>query len=399
MQRWMCAVVSVLLLMQGCTDSESGKPISSKDVGLTGNNIVAVPDTIATHLSDTAFAQLSKTVEATQALGSSIRALSRQPSNALLEEARGHWRSAYSAYLESLPAINIPIEEPTEWTSASLTHQHLKKRINSWPIEPGYIDYLEGYPITGIVNDTTLTINTDTLINQHQFSDPTYVSLGFHALEFLLWGEYGKRQASDFDTNLESNIASERDDHNQGTIYNQARRLTYLTTTNDILIADLQRLKMRWTPPTESQTVGYYAQRLSEMTPVDTLQASLLTIVRLIERDLLQQYLQNEGSSPFSATASEDLAAILRGINRTLLTENGLSALQPVSSAHTNDVGHTLLSRLISLTSEDTSCSAGWTTTPVYTDGQRACREQMLDLLITLKKISDQLGLQIPVSG
>ncbi|MEC7548022.1 MAG: imelysin family protein [Pseudomonadota bacterium] len=399
MQKLACAVLSVLLLMQGCTDPDSDKPMAPEVAGLPDPDSVAVPDDIAAHLSGVAFAQLSKAIEAAQAMQSSIGALSRQANSALLEEARVHWRSAYSAYLGSLAAVNIPVREPAEWFSAALTRRHLEQKINSWPIEPGYIDYLEGYPTTGIVNDTTLTIDHDNLISQHQFSDRSYVSLGFHALEFLLWGERGHRQVSDFDTNVESSANSQSEPPNPSAVRHQARRLAYLTTASDILISDLQRLQMRWAPATDNQAAGHYAQLLSEVAPAETLQASLLTVARLIEQDLLQHYLQDEGSSPFSATTPDDLAAALRGIRQTLLSEDGLTALQPVLTARKDEADLALLATLISLTGKDTACSVGWSTTPVYTEGQSACREQMLELLITLKKISDQLGLQVPVSS
>jgi putative iron-regulated protein len=180
-------------------------------------------------------------------------------------------------------------------------------------------------------------------------------------------------------------------------VAHQQRRGDYLATLTDILIADLQRLQMRWAPSPEAQ--GYYAQLLSAATPAETLQASLLTVNRIIEQDLLQNYLTDVGSSPFSGGTPADVEAIMRGIRQVLISEDGASGLQPILTARKQEKDLTLLAEVITLTSADTACIAGWQTAASYLEGQSACRQQVLDLLITLKQINDQLGLQIPASG
>lgn len=57
-------------------------------------------------------------------------------------------------------------------------------RIDAWPIEPGFLDSLPGYPDSGIVMDTTLDISAATLAEQNGITDKEEVSLGFHPLEY-----------------------------------------------------------------------------------------------------------------------------------------------------------------------------------------------------------------------
>lgn len=392
MKRIASVLLGSLMLLSACSDSEHSKPMSREVSSLPEPESLAVDEAYPERLINIAYAQLSKSVEAAQALQSSAEALRKNATPERLAEARNHWRASYSAYLSSLAASDIPVREPSEWFAAKLTRRHLAEQINSWPVEPGYIDYLEGYPFTGIVNDTTLVIDRESLLAQHQFSDVTYVSVGYHAIEFVLWGENGQRPASDFDMN-----AAKPEEGDSSPVAHHERRGDYLTTLVGILIADLQRLQMRWTPSPEAQ--GYYAQLLSAATPTETLQASLLTVNRIIEQDLLQNYLTDTGSSPFSGGTPVDVEAIMRGIRQVLISEDGASGLQPLLTARKQEKDLTLLAEVITLTSADTACIAGWQTAVSYLEGQSACRQQMLDLLITLKQINDQLGLQIPASG
>ena len=392
MKRVASVLLGSLMLLSACTDGEHNKPMSTEVSSLPEPASLGVDEAYSERLINIAYAQLSKSVEAAQALQSSTVALRKNATPERLNEARGHWRASYSAYLSSLAASDIPVREPSEWFAAKLTRRHLAQQLNSWPIEPGYIDYLEGYPFTGIVNDTTLTIDRESLLAQHQFSDATYVSVGYHAIEFILWGENGQRPASDFDIN-----ATKPEEGDTSPVTHQQRRGDYLATLADILIADLQRLQMRWAPSPEAR--GYYAQLLSTVTPAETLQASLLTVNRIIEQDLLQNYLTDVGSSPFSGGTPVDVEAIMRGIRQVLISEDGASGLQPLLTARKQEKDLTLLAEVITLTSADTACIAGWQTAVSYLEGQSACRQQMLDLLITLKQINDQLGLQIPASS
>ena len=392
MKRVASVLLGSLMLLSACTDGEHNKPMSTEVSSLPEPASLGVDEAYSERLINIAYAQLSKSVEAAQALQSSTVALRKNATPERLNEARGHWRASYSAYLSSLAASDIPVREPSEWFAAKLTRRHLAQQLNSWPIEPGYIDYLEGYPFTGIVNDTTLTIDRESLLAQHQFSDATYVSVGYHAIEFILWGENGQRPASDFDIN-----ATKPEAGDTSPVTHQQRRGDYLATLADILIADLQRLQMRWAPSPEAR--GYYAQLLSTVTPAETLQASLLTVNRIIEQDLLQNYLTDVGSSPFSGGTPVDVEAIMRGIRQVLISEDGASGLQPLLTARKQEKDLTLLAEVITLTSADTACIAGWQTAVSYLEGQSACRQQMLDLLITLKQINDQLGLQIPASS
>ena len=60
-------------------------------------------------------------------------------------------------------------------------------QIDAWPIAPGFLDSIVGYPQTGIINDISLNISSQILRQQHQITDSREVSLGFHVLEYYVF--------------------------------------------------------------------------------------------------------------------------------------------------------------------------------------------------------------------
>src|SRR5689334_510986 len=76
--------------------------------------------------------------------------------------------------------------------------------LNSWPVNEAYIDYVEGNPKSGIINDPSIPITRAMLIERNARDDEADVTTGFHAIEFLLWGQDlnvngpGHRPARDF---------------------------------------------------------------------------------------------------------------------------------------------------------------------------------------------------------
>lgn len=72
---------------------------------------------------------------------------------------------------------------------AQQTLNQLHQQINAPLTMPGFVDAVPGYAFSGIVNDTSLPISKETLLDQHGLTAESDVSLGFSVLEFLLWGD------------------------------------------------------------------------------------------------------------------------------------------------------------------------------------------------------------------
>src|SRR5690606_27411526 len=103
------------------------------------------------------------------------------------------------------------------------------------------------------------------LLEQHGFADKSYASIGFHPIEFMLWGEDGKRSWRDFVA--QENTSSlptddtqeiEAGDSERPKVQNNNRRRQYLQLTSELLQKHLLRLQERWEP-----SKGYYPAMLT----------------------------------------------------------------------------------------------------------------------------------------
>jgi putative iron-regulated protein len=108
-------------------------------------------------------------------------------------------------------------------------------------LDENHIDYVEGEDTAGIINDITQTIDGVSLESLNENGGEKNVATGYHAIEFLLWGQDfsddgpGERPFTDFMTG------------EQGTAANQDRRGQYLTVSGDLLVKHLSQLMDAWT--------------------------------------------------------------------------------------------------------------------------------------------------------
>lgn len=118
--------------------------------------------------------------------------------------------------------------------------------INAWPLDESFIDYVQGSANAGIINDAVNfpIIDKATLIAQNENGSETNIATGYHAIEFLLWGQDltapadnlpGQRPYTDYLTT-------------GGTASNQARRGTYLKVCAELLVDMLKETKDQWDP-------------------------------------------------------------------------------------------------------------------------------------------------------
>lgn len=115
--------------------------------------------------------------------------------------------------------------------------------INAWPMDEAYVDYVQGAPNSGIINDLASYPNMDitTIVSSNEFGSEENISSGYHAIEFLLWGQDlsasgpGARSYTDYLTS-------------GGTNSNQDRRGQYLKLLGDILVLALEQVREEWDP-------------------------------------------------------------------------------------------------------------------------------------------------------
>jgi putative iron-regulated protein len=173
--------------------------------------------------------------------------------------------------------------------------------INAWPVNEAYIDSVQGDPSAGLINAADVPITRATLIERNARDDEADVTTGFHAIEFLLWGQDtsangpGNRSARDF--------AGERAG---------ARRREYLKVATDLLVENLTTVAEAWRPDADN----YRAQFL-QLDPRDSIAKILTGLATLSGFELgferlataLDSGSQEDETSCFSDTTDADIRA------------------------------------------------------------------------------------------
>lgn len=139
-------------------------------------------------------ASLQDTAYSLQTLQKTIATLLLERSEESLLLARQQWHESHNRYQQS--AVFLAIGESNPGLFGHL--QTLTFSMDAWPMQPGYLDSYGVYTHSGIVNDITVPLNAEAIRRQHGFSDDSEITLGFHSIAYLLWGEDGERSASDF---------------------------------------------------------------------------------------------------------------------------------------------------------------------------------------------------------
>lgn len=120
----------------------------------------------------------------TRAMKSAIDAFVDAPSVATLDAARGAWLTARSAYgqTEAFRFYGGPIDDDEEGPEG---------RVNGWPLDEVFIDYVVGDDSAGIIGHSSEfpAIDKRLLIDQNEKGGESNISTGWHAIEFLLWGQ------------------------------------------------------------------------------------------------------------------------------------------------------------------------------------------------------------------
>ncbi|WP_339615631.1 imelysin family protein [uncultured Gilvimarinus sp.] len=200
-------------------------------------------------LWDNTGARLQDFAEHCQRLESSVLQLLENPTESQLQNTQQQWRQLHGELRQLTMAMSLATRNPGLFTPLA---QALGK-IDRQPIAAGYLDSVEGYPNSGLINDISLEINHTTLRQQHGLTADNEASLGLHPLEFILFGETGQRSASDFARQTKSTpeLASVNQPQN--------RRRDYLALSGKLLCDDSAQLARQWNDRQSAIAAPYFA--------------------------------------------------------------------------------------------------------------------------------------------
>jgi len=204
--------LAIALSLAGCggDDPTNNLNNNSNNNSVEINDLALLNRVLATN-ADIAFAEYSDAVTTAQTLSSAIDRLIATPTDENFRAAKQAWLTAREPYgqTEVYRFRASPIDDSDY--DASNGEDGPEGDINAWPLGEGLIDYVvtgtdfgadqvgvSGH-MTGvsdpnavddnIISDTSITIDAGLLANTATADDERDVLAGYHAIEFLLWGQ------------------------------------------------------------------------------------------------------------------------------------------------------------------------------------------------------------------
>ena len=181
--------------------------------------------------ADIALASYQDSLELAQALNDALAAFVAEPSDETLAAARAAWLASNEPYgqTEAYRFYGGPIDD----------EDGPEGLLNAWPLDEAYVDYVEGDADAGIINNTEdyPEITKDLLISLNEVGAEENISTGYHAIEFLLWGQ-----------DMYADSAGQRSADDYASAPNAERRGQYLLITGELLVENLQDMVDQWDP-------------------------------------------------------------------------------------------------------------------------------------------------------
>ncbi len=219
----------------------------------------ATVNVVADTYANIALAGYEDSATRAKTLKAAIERMIAEPTDATLTAARAAWIEARVPYMQT-EAYRFGNKIVDGWEG----------RVNSWPLDEGLIDYVskqygassESNPLyaANVIANKSLavggrkidasTITKELLADTLQEAEriEANVATGYHAIEFLLWGQdlngtgpgAGNRPVTDYDLK-------------RCTGGNCDRRVSYLRVVTDLLVEDLDEMAGKWKPDGEAR--------------------------------------------------------------------------------------------------------------------------------------------------
>jgi len=205
---------------------------------------------VLSNYADMAQAGYEDSLNTAKALDAAIDALIADPSEATLTAARDAWKLA-----------RIPYQQTEAFRFGNPIVDEWEGKVNAWPLDEGLIDYVDAsygsesdsnalYVANVIANPKIMIDGTELdateitpeLLAEHlqeAAGVESNVATGYHAIEFLLWGQ---------DLNGTGPGAGNRPFTDYSTAEHADRRAAYLKAASSLLVSDLEEMAANWAP-------------------------------------------------------------------------------------------------------------------------------------------------------
>ena len=299
----------LLLLAMACTQPPPPTPTPTEPPA-PEVDVAALKAEVVANYAAGAHTLYANSLASARIMDEAINAFLADPTPAALEAAKRAWLSAREDYgpTEVFRFYGGPIDNEVDGPEGL---------INAWPMDEGYVDYVEGNPAAGIINmpDEYPDITAELIISLNEEGGEANVSTGWHAIEFLLWGQDlspegpGARPVEDYTTNP-----------------NADRRATYLRVTSQALLGNLQDMVDAWAPG----QANYRAEFVSK--PADDALVDIITGAGALSAGELagermnvaySERSQEDEHSCFSDNTTRDIVGNAIGVQMVLTGDYG----------------------------------------------------------------------------
>lgn len=231
-----------------------------------------------------AYDNYSDALKDAKLLKEAIDKFAKNPTQENLDNSKKAWLQSRESYgsTEIFRLSNGPIDAEDGWIEEA--YGALEGQINAWPLDENMIDYTidaNGKRTSGNIIDTigkfnpggeeakevdVTKITVEALTDLNENGGEANVSTGYHAIEFLLWG-----QDQDYANFLEDNItkgamtAGLRPLSDFTSDENAKRRLEYLSVVTQKLVEDLQTVTSAWEKDNSGENGLYSAALLGKL--------------------------------------------------------------------------------------------------------------------------------------
>mgnify|MGYP000347597599 FL=1 len=210
------------------------------------------PEAVVKTYADIALAKYEDALTTAKALDEAVDAFLASPSAEGLQAAKDAWLAA-----------RVPYQQTEAYRFGNAIVDDWEGRVNAWPLDEGLIDYVDasygtesdenGLYTANVIANPQIEINGETVDASEitpEFLSGTLqeagdieanVATGYHAIEFLLWGQdlngtdagSGERPWTDFSTS-------------ECTHGHCDRRAQYLASATNLLVTDLEEMVANW---------------------------------------------------------------------------------------------------------------------------------------------------------
>jgi putative iron-regulated protein len=292
-------------LIAGC--EQRGPAPTAVSVPDGGLDPLVAREVVETH-ARMVFAVYSDALAEARQLQVALEALVADPSEGTMAAAREAWKAARVPYMQS-EAFRFS-EGPIDRDRGAV-----EGLLNAWPMDEAYVDAVKDAPESGIINQPVefAEITKDLLKSLNERDGEANISTGYHALEFLLWGQ---------DLDADGPGTRSFHDYQQGVGKNAHRRARYLVLTGELLVEHLTELVREWDP----QLAGNYRAEFLSAPVEESVKKIFIGVVTLSQDEVPGERLgvayatkgQEDEQSCFSDNTHMDMIDDIRGIRNVI---------------------------------------------------------------------------------